>query len=181
MTEPAPVSEDELRRQRRRWGCVRNLALVALVLTVVVTAIALAAGGDDTNTATVPLSDEPFEVSLDRLDDEPVAVVKNGGQVQVLRMAGPAGGRVGYCDAAEVFVAPDSGAVYDIDGIRVGSTDAGLDRFDFIFEDDRLVVDLDALTTGEGAGLVASVSLADPDVQACVGAPDDLRFAPAAA
>jgi len=156
-------------------------AIIGIVLTVLGTIVLLiASGGDDEpDTSTVPLSDVAFDVDVLRIDGEPLAVVRNGGQVQVLRLVGPDGAAVGYCDAGELFVSPDAATVYDIDGVHVaGPGEVGLERFVFELLDGEVKIDTGFIEEGAPVGFDTELSAATPEVQSCVASADVLEFAP---
>jgi hypothetical protein len=174
------MSDDELAQRQRRWSRIRTAALVAMVLTVLATIVLIATGGDDEGEpTTVVLAETAFSVDVLRLGDQPVGLVRNGGQVQVFRLVGPDDAAVGYCAAGEVFVSPDAGTVYDIDGVHVaGPGEIGLERFEFEFLGDAVDIDLDTIEEGAPAGFDTDVSATGPTVQRCLAAVDDLEFAP---
>ncbi len=174
------MSDDELARRQRRWSRVRTVALVGIVITVLATVVLIVVGGDDEGEpTTVALAEEAFAVDVLRLGDQPVGLVRNGGQVQVFRLVGPDDAAVGYCAAGEVFVSPDAGTVYDIDGVHVaGPGEIGLERFQFEFLGDSVDIDLDTIEEGAPLGFDTDVSATSAVVQECVAAVDDLEFAP---
>lgn len=171
----------EARRRHRRWSRIRTFALVALVAVFGLTVgLVLAGDGDDDGggAGRIPFEALQGDVTMVRVAGEPAAVVRIGALTQVHRAVTPAGDEVSWCEAGEVFVS-EAGDVYDIDGVRVaGAFRAGLERLDFVLEDELVDIDPDEILEGAPAGTFASTSLDDPAVAACVAGDEPLQPPP---